>query len=456
MLSFKIIIKKIINKIKKTDDLIIAIIIFLLIFSVLTIWQKNFWDKHIPGGDETIYLALAHNISYNYSIDLQKFLQEKQWLNVRYEKTFGNIKQWILSPPAPQARGETQFSIHNFGYPLIITIPYYIWGRYGVVILMQIVGALIGVNIYYLCRKITNNKINSSIVAIIMSLTLPLSIYSYLAFSDLFVALLISYAFLGIQKGWLSILAIAYLPWIKVKYLLQTLIFGVIYFLNRKNKIPVVLIIGVSLILLSIWFKYAYGSFSPFVIKGATGEFGKTDGLFGLILDWKMGLLSHSPYYLMIFPGITLLFLKKRKLFWQWIAIVLPYYLMIGLYGAWTGDHAPPCRHLIAILPLMAIPLIFVLENIKYKKIIWTIFLLLVLPSLVLSKYGIQNPGSLYIETRNNIGLILSKIFPNFDIARVFIQAGKINLQFIAWILIILILLSLPLIKINNKNIFKF
>jgi len=432
----------------QSHDSAIALVLFLLVFAALQIAQKPFWDSHITGGDEPIYLAIAHSITYDHSLNMQKFLADKQWQTTKYEKAFDtSLKEWVLTPPAPQAKQGAEFSVHNFGYPLVIALPYYFFGRLGVVILMEIIGALIAVNIYYLCRRTGASNKLSFFVSLAMALTLPLAIYSFLSFSDLLAALLISYAF-RFENSWLSLAAIAYLPFIKVKYIFQAIIFAALYWVNNKQKKLIVPIVGIGLILLCLSFKFMYGSFSPFVIKDATGGFGNITGLSGLLVDWRVGLISHAPYYLFVFPGLFYFWLKNKKMFWQWLAIVAPYYLMVGLYGAWCGDHAPPSRHLVAIIPLFALPIVALLDrgNKITRRILQSVFAILVGLSVVMAYYGVTHPGSLYMDTKDNIGFILDKIGVHNNIEQWMPIAGNYNSLMILWIFALIFITILPIV----------
>lgn len=447
-------IRNIFNQISKTNETALAVIVFLFVFLVLQLCQKPFWDTHITGGDEPIYMAITYSIVHNKTINLSKFLSQKQWQSSPYDKAFDkSIIDWKLTPPAPQANRGTQFSIHNFGFPLVIALPFYIAGRLGAVIFTQIIGALIAVNIFYICRLGGLGKLGSMFVAMVMSLSLPLSIYSYLMFSDILAALLITYAFQSKSKI-MPLIAAAYLPFIKIKYLFQTIIFFLIFWWEKKNKTTIAIIAVISLLLLSLFCKYAYGSFSPFVIRDTTVSFGSANGLLGLLLDWRVGLLTHAPYYILALPGITMLFYANRQMFWKWCAIVLPYYLMVGLYGAWHGDHAPPARHLVAILPLFAAPLASLLSVKKrlIKDIAWVVFVILSVVSLALSYYGIAHPGSLYLDTKDNIGLLIKLIWTDFNVANIFPTGGNYDARMWTWAVILIILLVSPILVIK-KNI---
>lgn len=417
-----------IRRILRAPDPVIGLVIFGVVFATLMVWQKSFWERWIIGGDEPTYLAITHSLVFDQTVDLTQFITDEQWHDERYPNNFNMwppTTEWVLSPAAPQARPETQFSIHMFGYPLILTIPYAFFGRWGVVLAMQVIGALIAVNMYHLARTVSQPSIAAS-VAIGLAVTLPLAIHSYLVFSDLLAALLVSYAF-RFEKTWLTLLAAAYLPWVKVKYYAQTLILAGLFIGKKFSWRWVLGITGLSLALLAITFKIMYGSFSPLIIQDATGSFGTIDGLSGLFLDQRLGLLPNGPIYLLVIPGIAILARAQRRLLLEWSLVVMPYYLMVGLFDHWHGDFAAPSRQLVAIVPLFALPIAALLAQLR-PPVAVGLFGLLFLPSFVLSVYGVTHPQTLFFEGGTSLERLLFALFP---------PTGHSSWQLLSWLLLL-------------------
>lgn len=87
--------------------------------------------------------------------------------------------------------------------------------------------------------------------------------------------------------------------------------------------------------------------------------------LWGLSFSPYRGLFFSSPFLLLAVPG---LWLWKRRGGWEWLVCVLgpvALYLFISTISYWPGANSVGPRYLVEIIPLVALPVIFVLDRVR-------------------------------------------------------------------------------------------
>ncbi|HEX9636627.1 MAG TPA: hypothetical protein VGB99_03775 [Acidobacteriota bacterium] len=72
----------------------------------------------------------------------------------------------------------------------------------------------------------------------------------------------------------------------------------------------------------------------------------------GYLIDQKVGLLFHAPYYLLALPGCLSLWRSRPRAAIAVLALVLPHLALVFWHGNWDG-HSPPARHLVAVVPFL-------------------------------------------------------------------------------------------------------
>jgi hypothetical protein len=101
-------------------------------------------------------------------------------------------------------------------------------------------------------------------------------------------------------------------------------------------------------------------------------------GMVGMFFDQEHGILLNFPIFLFLLPGI-LLTLKKRFVGYHLLVLVVsvPYIVAFTSFRHWSGGWCPPGRFLLALLPLYAFYLAYVLErvNTMWLRILWRITL---------------------------------------------------------------------------------
>jgi hypothetical protein len=271
------------------------------------------------------------------------------------------------------------YSWHGLGVPILILIPYDLGGRVAVMLLLNLVAALVALNVYLLARRYTRDWRWPAAISCALAFSNPLMSYAYLIFPEIFAALAISYAFRRgreQQNGplqWLLVgLALALLPWLHVRFapVALGLFIALLPGLRRERRwacrlaaIAPPVAGGLALAALN-W--YIYGQLTPNYGRAQSGAsnypgfndfVGTVNGLFGLFLDEQWGLLIYTPLYLLALLAGARLWRHSRADAAALLLVVAPYILLLAWFRIWWGEWGPPARYLAPIAPLAAVPL---------------------------------------------------------------------------------------------------
>jgi hypothetical protein len=330
-----------------------------------------------------------------------------------------------IALPADGSRSEL-YSKHGLGMTLLVLPGFALGGRFGVMIFLAILAALLAANVYLLARESTGKMLPAALTWAAFALASPFFAYSFLIFPEMSAGLLVLYAFRRIRlwnnNPWQVAgigACLAFLPWLHYRFLPLTL--GLfIYFIYQdrihhagRRLMGYGLVLGqlvVSAALLMLFFYHRYGQIYPDTSDhaGISDFAGTLRGAVGLMLDEQWGLLIYAPIFILTFVG---LFLMATKRAWRkdllWIGIVIvPYYVLIANYAQWWGEWGPPARYLISVLPLLALPFALSLEWIKsvaYKAI----YGLLMAAGLIVTLAFAYQPQWMYNQPRPFCGSTL-------------------------------------------------
>jgi len=330
-------------------------------------------------GDEPFYMMTAHNILAGRGLD-----ETLSWARSDYREFYpprplpAGWQGWPGFPvvlPPHDSRGTVppgMYSKHGLGLALLIA-PFYAMGKRAAIVLFMIaLGALLAANLFLLVLEASGKLWAGLAVWLALSFSNPLMSFSYLIFPEIPAALLMVYAYRRIRQpannGWQTAgvaLSIAFLPWLHARFALLALTLGGYWFskhfwqassLSRSSVLPL-LAPSLSAAALLDYYFFFYRSFLPNAQDhgGTSDVMGTLNGVAGLFLDQQWGLLIAAPAYLLAMAA-ALLFLRNREAGW-WLSVTLPYLVLIANYRLWWGEWCPPARYLVAILPLLALPL---------------------------------------------------------------------------------------------------
>jgi hypothetical protein len=102
---------------------------YLLLFLIYALLDYRFYSKRLTTGDEPHYLIITHSLVYDHDLDVSNNYIHEDWKRFLRDPTITpHYARFSLDPAV-------KYSIHNFGLPLILTVPYLIAGFYGALLL---------------------------------------------------------------------------------------------------------------------------------------------------------------------------------------------------------------------------------------------------------------------------------------------------------------------------------
>ncbi|MGI8587263.1 MAG: hypothetical protein ACR2M0_06180 [Chloroflexia bacterium] len=392
-----------------------------------------------PTGDQPFYLHTAISIvqdgdinEYNNYLnqDESQFYPRSVSERLRYPYKF----QGILAPyPLPPHNGHTTnrpddewYSKHGLGLSVLIVpgwalgvtvAPPFInldaldqptGGWPMVVYEMNIIGALLAVQVFLLAYEASRRWWIALAVWAALAFSNPLMTYSYLIFPELPAGLCAIYAFRRLRLGlWnngplrllLVGLAAGFLPWLHARFLPITI--GLVLFAlwgwwkQRRPApapprsrsaialLPMLLPVVVSAGLLMGFYYWLYGTVLPNTgdhagfIDPLSDPLGLPAAMLGLLFDQQWGLLFAAPVYLLAAVGLGALWINRaaRPALGLLLLITVPYCLLVSEYNQWWGEWCPPARYLATVAPLLALPLAQSLLVLRRSLIYWASYL---------------------------------------------------------------------------------
>jgi hypothetical protein len=440
------------NKLTNVTQRQIKITVFIVSLIIFIISRSNFIAFNAPEneryhfltGDEPNYLLITHSLAFDRDFNLYNNVKNGDG-RYFYDRIvtgysggydfFSGYARGDLRTKNKDYWKEKGYPFHSIGLPLLLSPAYFIgfhWDlriRLSVVLFLNLIAALLAVNLYSLGYEVSRNKFVALSSWFFVAFSAPILFYSLQIYPELPAALLIIFAFRKIRNyvkdnlphAFLIGLSIAYLPWFHQKFILFSGIF-LFFFLfqakyTKKSLLVFFLPIVISLVL-QMWYYYLrFGVPWPVNMLHFSWSTALRQGILGLSFDRDHGLLFYSPIYIFALVGLAGLLRNKRKeLFW----LILPlssYYLVTAFFRGWEGGFCPPTRYLVPILPLLVIPLAYALANVKIKSFRWA-YLIMGILGIWVACHGMRYPVLLYRHRHPLISYVdsvdLARHFPNF------------------------------------------
>jgi len=316
--------------------------------------------------------------------------------------------------------GEVWYPKHNAGLPVLI-IPGWLLGKAfepsllwltadggggwpGTVLQMNVIGALLAVQIFLLAWDVTRSRGIALAVWAALSFSVPLSLVTLLLFAEIPGALALIYAFRHLMRltlprtPWRLMLvaaAIGALPWLNPRFMLLAGCLGLLAMLAfwRQSRAAAsandmgiaaatlsewrtALLLGGPVALAAVglvWYQTTYfgsatgiadqyeGFFVPNMDGGRLGAdwLGLLFGTLGVLLDRQYGLLIYAPVCALATVGMVALWRRpeQRPVALTLACIAAPYFLLTADFRVWWGGWTPPARYIAVVVPLLAAPL---------------------------------------------------------------------------------------------------
>ncbi|HUS15600.1 MAG TPA: SMP-30/gluconolactonase/LRE family protein, partial [Chloroflexia bacterium] len=395
-----------------------------------------------PTGDQAFYLMTVISLVEDGDLNLANNYAAQEW-------TKFNARDMSILLAFSRARpASEQYDAHMPGLPFVIAPVWALgvplrqaWPATAMV--MCLVGALVGLNIFLLAYETTGRTRIAWAVWLPLAFSNPLLTYSFLLFTELPTGLLLLYAFRRLARGWrangpgrllLVAACIAYIPWLAWRCLPLVAVlvaYGLVQWWRARSaggaRVPTagaappsarfrvgvvlwLLPLAVSAVFLIVYNEFLFGALSP---PAQVPELGSQSpflmpwaGLkeftsfvrtgFALLFDRQMGLLTFAPIYVLTGVGAVAMLRSdrpgdRRLLGWM-AALTLPYIAILMAFVFWNGIWCPPARYLTTLVPLAAAPLARSLLVLRGSRLYQGLYALLALPGLFFGAVFMDNP----------------------------------------------------------------
>jgi hypothetical protein len=173
---------------------ITATAIFLLTLLVYVLLIPKIMHSWNPTGDEPHYLVIVKSLVFDHDLDLRNNYDQGP-----------DIPHVVVRPDG------TWSPAHDIGLPLVMYLPFYLGGEFGVYVMLAIIAALIGCNIFLLAFELTH-RFSLSVLAWLFTAFLPPGfLYAFQIYPEMLGALLLIWCLRLLIRD-----RLAYLQWILV------------------------------------------------------------------------------------------------------------------------------------------------------------------------------------------------------------------------------------------------
>jgi len=342
------------------------LVIALVVVSASCYFWFGLWtyDQHPPDGDEPYYLLTAHSLAYDLDFDRTNNFKNKEYLA---------YYPYTLQPQfrSVKIKGkEYEVQNYNVGFPLLIALPYRLFGFRGAVALINLLAALLIANVFLLARELGAGRRNALLGALIFGFSVPMLNYANQIFPATASALVAIYAFRrlsrigpGKRREMLILLALCvalFMLKLRLSLLIAPILLLAMWRTTRRKVawlyasggLAVLIALGYMLRDRIVTLRLLTSRLDEFLRMGVS-DLAPASGLLGQMLDQQFGLLVLAPIYVLSIAGAVSLYRINRGMLARMLLVIGPYYLVVGSMPWWNASWCPPCRFLIVILPFL-------------------------------------------------------------------------------------------------------
>jgi hypothetical protein len=335
-------------------------------------------------GDEPFYLLTTVSLLEDGDLDLANDYA------LHRERAFFDYPGELWRQSVPTADGRL-LSPHNAGTSLLILPGYALGGLDGAKGLLAVLGGATVVWTVLLAHRATGHSGAALVAGALFGASAPLFVYSTQVYPEGPAALLVAvcaWLALGRKGGWRTGLLLALglngLLWLGVKY---AAVAAVLAGLGAIRLRPGARIGFLTLLAAGAtgfgWFHLAtYGGLTPYAVNrlyagsttvqllGAHFEVGeRLYRLAGLWIDREFGLFRWAPALLLVLPALPLVARRAGPARWTVLLVVSTQLLVATFFSVTMRGWWFPGRMMIAVLPLLAVPVAELLRRLLEEPV---------------------------------------------------------------------------------------
>lgn len=318
-----------------------------------------------PTGDEPHYLVIVKSLVFDHDLDLRNNYDQGP-----------DIPHVVVRPDG------TWSPAHDIGLPLVMYLPFYLGGEFGVYVMLAVIAALIGSNVFLLTFELTHRLSISSVAWAFTCFLPPSFLYAFQLYPEMLGALLLIWCVRFLIRDnvnslrWILVGVLAgCMPWFVARFATLTVLITLlglyaIYRQGRGNKRAAILhafclvLPGVVIsIMYLVFLQHYYGRPSPMAMHPGPGYvvinsdvMGYVRLLVGWLIDQRMGLFIFSPVLILSCAGMIQLYRLKD---WRFRVVIITslYHIitLVILIGGFWVQFSIPNRYLIVIIPFLMI-----------------------------------------------------------------------------------------------------
>ncbi len=386
-------------------------------------------------GDEHLYLLNVQSLYADRDFDIRNNVAQRD-----YERFY-----WGRASP-------TTWTMSFIGFPVLLLpgyalgsafLPGYpLGGRLGATLTIGLCAALLGVQLYRLCRDLGASPIAAFWGWIVIALTPPVVVNSGHVYPEIPAALTAIVgirALLRLPRGTWSALVIvtasaAVMVALKDRYVslgLGLLTWAGMRLGRRRRALALGLLAGVAVaVALVLAFNPLPRVFQHFrgtgvlwnILSSWNGTMPRA-GL-GLLADQEFGLLYYGPHWVLAAPGLVLLWRRRREAAMGLVGITVFYLAVLVKWRwmQWDAGWTPPPRFMLCVIPLL-IPFVvevfdacrgWVLAAVNTLCLVWSGVIAFLLAVVPFWRYNNLDGRTTLLQVAGGaLGLDLARFFPS-------------------------------------------
>ena len=222
-------------------------------------------------------------------------------------------------------------------------------------------------------------------------------------------------------------LALGALPWLGTKYAPMAFVIGVLLALRAPKDRARLAALAVPAALLAVaWLAWLWGAVSPVALFGSLRQMAPRHlvaGLPGLFFDQEYGIVAVAPVLAMASVGWWRLWRRDavgRMLVGETVLPLLALALTVGAYAMWWSGSPAPGRQLVAVLPLLGVPLATLWHELAHAPARRAVLVVLLGAGIaVTGTLVIAREGQLLANSRDGVAEWLEYVAPADVLSRV-------------------------------------